>query len=205
MWPIISSRTASCTCANSLVHLRVEREQRLGARQREQTARLRSGRGRGGAFHSRNGKARWKPMLKFLIEIFNRKQHTCMRADTQEVKRHRPMETTRRQFCKSCRRLGDAFRRGACPDFQLALADDPAQSVKTPTKEDAMTFTLPPPALQKKRPGAAYLSQHAVVPITVKHHQAYVDNLNKLVKDTPCWQARSWKMSSWNHPKIRPR
>ena len=51
-------------------------------------------------------------------------------------------------------------------------------------KEDTMPFTLPPLPYAKDAL-APHISANTLSFHYGKHHQAYVDNLNKLVKDTP--------------------
>jgi Fe-Mn family superoxide dismutase len=85
------------------------------------------------------------------------------------------METTRREFCKAA-----TISIAAVTIAGRALANEILQ----PTKDPAMTFTLPPlPYAQdalEPHMSANTLSFHYG-----KHHQAYVTNLNNLVKDTP--------------------
>src|SRR5579872_5719287 len=86
------------------------------------------------------------------------------------------MEVTRRSFFK----LGIAATAATLAPRLLAAAE----SASTPTTQEApMTFTLPdlPYAQDALEPhiSAKTLSFHYG-----KHHQAYVTNLNNLVKDT---------------------
>ena len=67
-----------------------------------------------------------------------------------------------------------------------------------------MTFTLPelPYAQNALEP---YISANTLSFHYGKHHQAYVDNLNKLVAGTPLEKAPRWKISSRNRRKTLPR
>jgi len=85
------------------------------------------------------------------------------------------MEITRRNFCK----LGVAATATALAPRLLAAAE----SASTNTHEGAMTFTLPalPYAENALEP---YISAKTLSFHYGKHHQAYVTNLNNLVKDS---------------------
>ena len=87
------------------------------------------------------------------------------------------MQTSRRQFCKSIAALSLISAAGT----KLVSA---AFAAPTPTKEASMTFTLP------ELPYAANALEPHITANTLsfhhgKHHQAYVTNLNNLVKDSP--------------------
>jgi Fe-Mn family superoxide dismutase len=93
------------------------------------------------------------------------------------------MKTSRRQFCKTIVTASVVSVAGS-KMISAALAAG-STSPKSPfKKEDIMTFTLPelPYAQNALEPHitANTLSFHYG-----KHHQAYVTNLNNLVKDTP--------------------
>jgi Fe-Mn family superoxide dismutase len=87
------------------------------------------------------------------------------------------MQTSRRQFCKQVAAVSMLTASGL--RITPALAATPIQ-----TKEDAMTFTLPelPYAQNALEP---HISANTLSFHYGKHHQAYVTNLNNLVKDTP--------------------
>lgn len=85
------------------------------------------------------------------------------------------MQITRREFC------GHLTTAGALIAGSALL---PKLSFATPTSEALMTFTLPPlpfapDALEPYISANTFSFHHG------KHHQAYVTNLNNLVKDTP--------------------
>ena len=90
------------------------------------------------------------------------------------------METSRRQFCKSI----------AAVSLLTAASSKLAASAYAQTKpittnpEVPMTFTLPdlPYAQNALEP---YITANTLSFHHGKHHKAYVDNLNKLVADTP--------------------
>lgn len=86
---------------------------------------------------------------------------------------------TRREFCKSVAALSLA---AATPEFAFA------NPVYSNPKEAPMTFTLPelPYAQNALEP---YVSANTLSFHYGKHHQAYVTNLNNLVKDTPLEKA----------------
>jgi len=83
------------------------------------------------------------------------------------------METSRRQFCKS---VAAASVIVATPGKLFALAN-------TQPKEDIMTFTLPPLPYEQNAL-EPHISANTLSFHYGKHHQAYVTNLNNLVKDT---------------------
>jgi len=91
------------------------------------------------------------------------------------------MSPTRREFCK-----GLAALPLLAASTRLFAAN--GNFYKTTSQEDSMTFTLPPlPYAQDAL--APYISANTLSFHYGKHHQAYVDNLNKLVKDTPLEKA----------------
>lgn len=85
------------------------------------------------------------------------------------------MQTTRREFCKAM----TVTLVGLAAFTKHAFA----KMIQTPTRESAM-FTLPPlpyePNALEPHMSANTFSFHYN-----KHHQAYVTNLNNLIKDTP--------------------
>jgi superoxide dismutase, Fe-Mn family len=83
------------------------------------------------------------------------------------------MQLTRREFCEHLAAAGVAL--AAAPKFSFA---------STLTPEASMTFTLPelPYAANALEP---YISANTFSFHHGKHHQAYVTNLNNLVKDSP--------------------
>ena len=87
------------------------------------------------------------------------------------------METSRRQFCKTAATL--SFCGVAFGKIGSALAQ-----IINKTPEATMTFTLPelPYATNALEP---YITANTFSFHYAKHHQAYVTNLNNLVKDTP--------------------
>lgn len=69
--------------------------------------------------------------------------------------------------------------------FSLLTACSPASTAPTPAPGDApITYTLPPLPYSVKALEPAIDAQTMTIHHT-KHHQAYVDNLNKALKDTP--------------------
>ncbi len=87
------------------------------------------------------------------------------------------MLLTKREFCKGIVAISAAVASGQCmPAF--------AAATKPPTNEVHMTFTLPelPYAQNALEP---YITANTLSFHYGKHHQAYVTNLNNLVKDTP--------------------
>jgi len=90
------------------------------------------------------------------------------------------MKSSRRQFCKgvAAAALASAAQTGI---FSFAFADSQTNTLK---KEESMTFTLPelPYAQNALEP---HISANTLSFHYGKHHQAYVTNLNNLVKDTP--------------------
>jgi superoxide dismutase, Fe-Mn family len=91
------------------------------------------------------------------------------------------METSRRQFCKSVAAASVVAAAGTLPFGQLGAA----LASSTPNSEaSTMTFSLPPlpyaPTALEPHLSAKTFSFHYE-----KHHQAYVTNLNNLIKDTP--------------------
>jgi Fe-Mn family superoxide dismutase len=93
------------------------------------------------------------------------------------------MKTSRRQFCKTIV-TASVVSVAASKMISAAMAAVSTSPKSTFKKEDIMTFTLPelPYAQNALEPHitANTLSFHYG-----KHHQAYVTNLNNLVKDTP--------------------
>jgi Fe-Mn family superoxide dismutase len=85
------------------------------------------------------------------------------------------MQTTRRNFCKTALIAASA---ALTPHFALAKLIQ-----KTTTPEGAMTFTLPelPYATNALEP---HISANTFSFHHAKHHNAYVANLNNLIKDT---------------------
>jgi len=86
------------------------------------------------------------------------------------------METSRRQFCKT---IGAASLIGAVGTKFISAA-----FAATPTEEAPMTFTLPPLPYDQNAL-EPHISANTLSFHYGKHHQAYVTNLNNLVKDTP--------------------
>lgn len=86
------------------------------------------------------------------------------------------LELSKRQFCKMAAGLAGLAALGGKYAF--------AASANTQLKEDAMTFTLPelPYAANALEP---HMSANTLGFHHGKHHQAYVTNLNNLIKDTP--------------------
>lgn len=88
------------------------------------------------------------------------------------------MLLTKREFCKG------AAAAGALTTLTSLIPHAVAATATKLTKEDIMTFTLPPlpyeqTALEPHITANTLSFHHG------KHHQAYVTNLNNLVKDTP--------------------
>ena len=92
------------------------------------------------------------------------------------------METSRRQFCKSvAAHVSGDLQAATVKHGRLTPSPTPPHPVKPTTKEDTMTITLPPlPYAQDAL--APYISANTLSFHYGKHHQAYVDNLNKLLE-----------------------
>jgi Fe-Mn family superoxide dismutase len=89
------------------------------------------------------------------------------------------MRLSKRDFCKSLAAVSALTVLPRVGKAQSAAAPD-----QPPTHEDTMTFTLPPlPYAQNAL--EPHISANTLSFHYGKHHQAYVTNLNNLVKDTP--------------------
>jgi len=86
------------------------------------------------------------------------------------------MKTTRREFCKTVA-ITTLATLSYHRSISMALAAQPKQ-------EDTMTFTLPPLPYEQNAL-EPHISANTLSFHYGKHHQAYVTNLNNLVKDTP--------------------
>lgn len=91
------------------------------------------------------------------------------------------MDASRRRFCQGIAAVTAIGAAGPKLLSSALAADGP---INNKTKEDAMTFTLPPLPYEQNAL-EPHISANTLSFHYGKHHQAYVTNLNNLVKDTP--------------------